>query len=350
MSRDVHGLLDYNDCSFIGNPPKKVKIAILDTGVAKKPGTGMVPPQMKSPRIRCGKQLDRSLPWNIDVNGHGTHAAGLILTVCPYADLYVYRVVEDQEEISKAYVREALVDAIDVKGVDIVSMSLGWEEDSDPGLRAVIERAKTKNVLLFAASSNDGISTAAGMAYPARALEVIAIDAADGYGNASKFNPPQKRDKARFTALGEAVRSSYPMQLSEPDDEPGWKRMSGTSCATPIAAAIAACVLVFARQRPLCLEPSVESYLKSVVGMRAVFMDLLSTKHSDSSFFHHLVPTKLFNCTRQAPDGGEWCDASSSRYQAAMDIVRCLRKEFDGNIGRDMYAEIAKEWGRRYRG
>jgi subtilisin family serine protease len=156
---DVHSLLDrYSDDLFTSRSNRPVKIAILDTGVARN-GT-KAPALMKSPRIKLGKQLDKSLPWNEDVDGHGTHAAGLIRQVCPYADVYVYRVLESHESLSakplsRTLVVEALADAVDKKNVDIISMSLGWKEDNDRQLRDAIDHAKRNNVLLFAASSTE---------------------------------------------------------------------------------------------------------------------------------------------------------------------------------------------------
>lgn len=348
LRNHAHVLLDrYQDDSFKQKKTeRRVKIAVLDSGVAKSAARGPVPPLMKSPRVKLGKQLDPALPWNCDSKGHGTHATGVILTVCPYADVYVYRVCEGNEAIDRKYVAEAINDAVEKKKVDIISMSLGWDENSDLGLRAAIERARASSVLLFAASSNEGIRTKAGMAYPARALEVIAVDAADVHGNPSKFNPPQLRDKARFTALGEAVRSTYPLHLPSEDSEDGFKRMVGTSCATPIAAGIAGLVLEFARQRPLCFEPAIEAHLKSVEGMRLILTKCLSLKYADSSPFNHLDPTILFHCTERANDGGGFSEYLSPRSSAAYNIVTRLREEFSPDIGMQMGVELQKEWAR----
>jgi hypothetical protein len=344
----AHALLDkYKEDSFTAKKAeRRVKIAVLDTGVAKSSANGPVPLLMKGPRVRLGKQMDPSLPWNIDTKGHGTHAAGLILTVCPYADVYVYRVCEGNETasgIDRKHVVDAISDAVDKKKVDIISMSLGWEDNSHRELQATIRRARDNNVLLFAASSNEGIRTKAGMAYPARALEVIAVDAADVHGNPSKFNPPQTRDKARFTALGEAVRSTYPMHLPSEDPEPGWKRMVGTSCATPIAAGIAGLVLEFARQRPLCFDSSIEAHLKSVEGMRLILTKCLSLKYAENSPFNHLDPTMLFHCTERSEDGGGWSEYLSPRFKAAYSIVTKLSEEFSPDIGLQMARELEKE-------
>ncbi|KAI4679076.1 uncharacterized protein J4E88_006368 [Alternaria novae-zelandiae] len=346
----AHVLLDrYKGDSYKAKKTeRRVKIAVLDSGVAKSATQGRVPHLMKSPRVKLGKQLDPSLPWNRDSKGHGTHAVGVILTVCPYADVYVYRVCEGTEAIDRKYVAEAINDAVEKKKVDIISMSLGWNEDSDYEIRAAIRRARASNVLLFAASSNEGIRTKAGMSYPARALEVIAVDAADVHGNPSKFNPPQVSHKARFTALGEAVRSAYPTHLPSEDPHEGWKRMVGTSCATPIAAGIAGLVLEFARQRPLCFEPAIETYLKSVEGMRLILTKCLSLKYADTSPFNHLDPTILFHCTERYDDGGSFSESMCPRHNAAYNIVSRLREEFSQDIGDQMLMELQmelqKEW------
>jgi hypothetical protein len=342
----VHELLRYNDDTIPKISARKVKIAILDTGVASKSGNGEVPPRLKSPRLHRGKELDQSLPWNEDDNGHGTHAAGLILSVCPYADLYVYRIVKNREdEIRRNYVKDALTHAIDSKGVDIISMSFGWPEDNDTELQDLILRAKSKRVLLFAATSNDGFRSRSGIAYPARSEDVIGIDAANEEGKPLGSNPRDTSPSIRFTAPGLSVLSTYPTHL----ESSGQKRMSGSSCATPIAAATAACVLVFARQRPLCLDPSVEPNLKSITGMKSVLKELLTSKDDDHPRWHHLDPTKLFDCRGQA-GGGDWYDFNSARHEAAWKIiVHCLRKNFSPAIGSGLAKMMVDEQERRKR-
>jgi hypothetical protein len=143
------------------------------------------------------------------------------------------------------------------------------------------------------------------MAYPARADEVIAIDAADGLGSHSKFNSAQSGKQLMFTALGEAVKSAYSMNLSSDEDEPGWKRMDGTSCATPIAAAIAGLILEFSRPPPLCYDASVELHLKLVARMREVLQEVFTAETRGHTLYHHLNPCKIFRITERFPTGGE---------------------------------------------
>jgi subtilisin family serine protease len=176
---------------------------------------------LRSPKFRPGKQLDTALPWDVDTDGYGSHVAGLIRKVCPYADIYIYRVFQGDDSMNKAYVTEALVDSIDVKRVDIVSMSFGWKDDSDEKLRAVIERARASKVLLFAATSNGGNRSRDGIAYPARAADVFSFDAADVHGKPSRFNPVDLSRSQRLTALGELVKSSCPANLPTEESESG---------------------------------------------------------------------------------------------------------------------------------
>jgi hypothetical protein len=342
LEEHVHSMLDrYKDDPFTSKPKRRVKIAILDTGVARDLKKG--PASMRSPRVKLGKQLDTSLPWGEDVDGHGTHAAGLIHKVCPNADIFIYRVLEshqsltDEKPLSREYVAEALADAVDKKKVDIVSMSLGWKEDSNEKLRDVIDHAKRNKVLLFAASSNDGARS--GVAYPARADEVIAIDAADGYRKPSRFNPLLDGRKLRFAVLGEAVESVYPKDL----DESGFKRMSGTSCATPIAAGIAGLILEFARQRPMWCDPSIEAHLKTVGGMRQVFMKMSILVNG----FHCLDPTILFKCRKNFEDGGEWSEDQSPRKIAGYKILEALQEIFTSDLGEEMITAIKIEQAKR---
>lgn len=352
MQKNAHTFLDkyQDDCYGVTKATRRVRIAVLDTGVARSTAKGPVPSLMKGPKVKIGKVLDPTLPWNMDNKGHGTHAAGLILTVCPYADVYVYRVCEGNSDIDKKHVADAILDAVDKKKVDIISMSLGWEDNSHSDLRRAVLHARASSVLLFAASSNEGVRTKAGMAFPARAPEVIAVDAADVHGRPLRSNPPGTRNQGRIrlTALGEAVRSTWPMDLPTEEPETGWKRLAGTSCATPIAAGIAGLVLEFSRQRPMCFEQEIERHLKTVEGMHLTLRHLLSVECDTDVRFNNLDPTKLFHVTREDDDGGDWAKPLCPRFNAASDIVKVLRNEYGDEIGVTMGLELRKEMGRRY--
>ena len=112
-------------------------------------------------------------------------------------------------------------------------MSFGFEKEQDSVYEA-IKLANTKGIAMFAAASNAGANREDNVAWPASAPEVICVHSASGRGTKSSFTP-EPDDGKRVMVLGECVQSVG-------------KYMSGTSCAAPIAAGIAAIVLDYARR------------------------------------------------------------------------------------------------------
>ncbi|OCL14569.1 subtilisin-like protein [Glonium stellatum] len=285
--------------SYRKSPYDKVRIAILDTGIEKS-SRATTPDEIRSHgnRIKAGKSFVANEPaWNQDSNGHGTHAAGLLLRVARGADIYIARILRGNEKtINTENVVEALKCCIDEWNVDIISMSFGYEKEQ-PEIEKQLKRADNHNILVFAAASNDGASKPINIAWPARATNVMCVNSATGEGNNSGFNPPMDPKKWNFAMLGEEVNSTWPLQLikeAEREENGGTKRKSGTSFATPIAAATAALVLEFARQPPLSNNPKVAEYLKKFSGMQEVFMLMSERKEGK---FYYVYPWKLLNST-----------------------------------------------------
>lgn len=123
--------------------------------------------------------------------------------------------------------------ALDEK-VDIISMSFGFENENE-AIDEAIDRAFKADKLIFAAASNEGGNKRRSRL--GRSPSVICVHACDGKGNKGGMSPSPLRRKENFATLGVAVKSR-------------WKGKtvykSGTSFATPMAAAIAANVLEFA--------------------------------------------------------------------------------------------------------
>jgi subtilisin family serine protease len=91
----------------------KVKIAVLDTGIDQthgyiqrhwKPGSG----DRGFDRYRDFTTGADAFTPPQDTCGHGTHCAGILLRLAPYAELYVARVFADAEMRN-----EATLDAVD---------------------------------------------------------------------------------------------------------------------------------------------------------------------------------------------------------------------------------------------
>lgn len=105
-------------------------------------------------------------------------------------------------------------------------------------LNDVIKDLVSKNKLIFAAASNTG--GFGSRMWPATAPGVFAIHATDRFSAIpNDINPPALQDKDNFATLGCGVKSHWSGQ---------YVSISGTSFATPTAAAIAANILDYARR------------------------------------------------------------------------------------------------------
>ena len=132
-------------------------------------------------------------------------------------------------------------------------MSFGFESHSRE-VHQALNHAYAKGVVMLAAASNDGSNPILPIAYPARQLGIVlCINSSDSWGNKSTFNPPPAAHRDNFSILGECVLSTWPEQIAagnvirDPDETHvgTWKRLSGTSVATPIAAAVAVSLIQF---------------------------------------------------------------------------------------------------------
>ncbi|EHK26381.1 uncharacterized protein TRIVIDRAFT_63697 [Trichoderma virens Gv29-8] len=232
---------------------QSVRIAILDSGIElSKDQKDMYDLE---PRIRYRTWVEEdNTEWKDDV-GHGTHLAVLLRKIAPNAIIHVARVFKKRPDVEKsaydiAAVRTylgqrgyyAIRYAVDDWKVNIIVMSFGFGSRNETVYDA-IKYAAFNDVLMFAAASNDGKNRPDGVAWPAIESNVICVHSGDGYGNPSSFTPSPK-ENMRIMVLGECVRSAWPPNLGLPGNV---KDMSGTSCAAPIAAGVAAFILDYAR-------------------------------------------------------------------------------------------------------
>lgn len=165
----------------------------------------------------------------------------------------------------------------------------------DPDSVQQIRIAAAKPTLIFAAAANHTIHQRIPIRFPARLSEVFCIFSAKENGAASEFNPPSKNDRANFMFPGEDIEGAWPDSLrdiipeNEMREENGrvYRRLSGTSCATPIAAAVAAGILEFAWQ---VREHNIEGVgeLKHRSGMDQVFRKMLD-KYQEGEY-HYVKP------------------------------------------------------------
>ena len=163
-------------------------------------------------------------------------------------------------------------------------MSFGFW-DKNKFIDDAIDRAATAGKLLFAAASSGGGNQ--GRSRPARHSDVLLIHACDGKGNMGDMSPSPVKNDINLTTLGVAVESE-------------WKSKefykSGTSIATPVAAAFAANTLEFANFK---LEKNDRRSIRKRHGMLKIFEKAMSAPRED---YDYMYPRHLWDGKK---DGGE---------------------------------------------
>lgn len=206
--------------------------------------------------------LKRHVP--VDDDGHGTFIAGLLFQLAPDIELSVARIGATRGSLKTdaqvgSKVARAIEYALTEWKAEIISLSLSCEEAS-PELRKAVKRALSEDVIVMAAAGNSG--NRKDIPYPAREEGVFKLFAANSHGFAAGFSPqPDPRDtRYNYHIQGCGVVSTWPNKLQEravkdklevfcrSDHEclqgkcDLWTRMSGSSFATPISAALLAII------------------------------------------------------------------------------------------------------------
>ncbi|RSL50745.1 hypothetical protein CEP53_008700 [Fusarium sp. AF-6] len=185
--------------------PERIKIAILDSGIDLSDDHRLL--YNTGPEIIYHNWIDKGQEWKDDV-GHGTHLAILLRMVAPEAVIHVARVFKKKPSISRSAERiaEAVMHAVDEWKVDMIVMSFGFGVRHE-ALESAIKHATVKDVLIFAAASNDCKNRPDEAAWPASRMDVFFVHSADGLGNPSTFTP-SPQDNMRIMVLGESVQSA----------------------------------------------------------------------------------------------------------------------------------------------
>lgn len=222
-----------------------IKIAIIDTGV-----------DYSHEDIRWSSSSWKDFvdndndPMDEYSPSHGTHCAGIALAnmgdgcgiagVAPDAGIMPVRVLDRNGAGSSSVVAKGIVHAAK-SGAYIISMSLGGY-GSSLTMRLACEYAYFINsVIIFAAAGNDGMLR---ILYPARYDTVIAVGAVDE--NLERCHFSNYGPELDLVAPGENIYSTLK------GDRYGY--LSGTSMATPHAAAVAA--LYYSADRDIGKSPA----------------------------------------------------------------------------------------------
>ena len=179
-----------------------------------------------------------------DRHGHGTHVAGIagaadndlgVVGVAPAANLYAVKVLDDDGE-GRYSELVAGIDWCMSNDVELISMSLGGEEESATVDEAV-EAAHAAGHLLLSAAGNegnpgDGTCEAETMTYPATHEDVVAVTAMN-----------ENDTLASYSSVGAAVDLLAPgtdVTSATVDNE--YAEASGTSMACPFVTGVAALI------------------------------------------------------------------------------------------------------------
>jgi subtilisin family serine protease len=207
---------------------RKVKVAIIDTGINEKH------PEFKNKIVLNFNSVFNNTDSRDD-NGHGTHIAGIVSQVAKNsAELIIIKYYEPRAPFSDSIksTAKAIRYAVD-QGAEIINYSAG-------GMRphideeAAIRYAEKKDVLVIAAAGNHGQNTLNFPYYPA-AYDLNNIISVSSIGIDNKLLPSSNYGpKVHVSAPGFMIRA--------PAMSGGYQNMTGTSQATAIVSGIAALV------------------------------------------------------------------------------------------------------------
>ena len=174
----------------------------------------------------------------MDLNGHGTHCAGIVAAnlnngvggagIAPSVSVLAVRVLNKNGSGSTADINDGIYYAADW-GVQVISMSLGGKGYATTQQKAV-NYAYNRNVTVIAAMGNDGTNV---KCYPAALDHVIAVASVNQSGERAPYSNFGKW--CEIAAPGSDIWSTVPGNSYDCWD--------GTSMATPVVAGAAALYL-----------------------------------------------------------------------------------------------------------
>ncbi|AUS10057.1 peptidase S8 [Laceyella sacchari] len=169
---------------------KTVKIAVVDTGIQTNH------PDLRGKVLRGWDFVDDDSTQQ-DLNGHGTHCAGIIAAtsnngigiagLSPNAKLLPVRVLNEQGEGTAADIADGIKYAAD-QGAQVINVSLGGPESSLT-IKNAVDYAWNKGAIVVAAAGNESTDQPSYPAYYSRALAVASTDSDDQRSWFSNYGP-----------------------------------------------------------------------------------------------------------------------------------------------------------------
>ncbi|KAH6884849.1 peptidase S8/S53 domain-containing protein [Thelonectria olida] len=291
LMNTLHEKLAQNDMR--AHPFKKkeqddfVKIAIIDSGCDK----AILSKRPSGVELSGWKDYVTNGTQMVDNCGHGTSVTHILLNTIRFGKVFIMRVFDQNEadRHTSKRVAEAIMHAVDTWDVDVISMSFSLN-GSPQSVEDAIEHAVNRRVLMFAAASNRKHANESPIGFPAcLGKHVICVNA---YGNDQKrcgFSPLERAGRVNFALPGEAIPAMGRGGVEV--------TKQGTSCATPIAAGIAAMVLDYSvRFRDTATKDCwvrKRNRLKDITVMKRVMYEHM-TDDKTIGKYNRIEPWRLF--------------------------------------------------------
>lgn len=211
---------------------KDIKIAVLDTGVA------FHHPDIAS-AVEDVRDFTDSQAGPSDLQGHGTHVAGIIAArensrglvgVAPLAQLLIGKVLGDNGYGTDESVARGIRWAIDQRA-NVISMSLGSLSPSERIYEA-IKAAIDEGIFVICAAGNEGPDLGT-VSYPGAYDETVSVGSIDRNQRVPYYSSRGK--EVDIVAPGDDILSTYPPNT--------FAVLSGTSMATPFVSGVVALML-----------------------------------------------------------------------------------------------------------
>ncbi|MFD2442754.1 S8 family serine peptidase [Bacillus sp. CGMCC 1.16607] len=212
----------------------KVKVAVIDTGMDSKH------PELKGqllPSFNTVSPINPGLP-----DSHGTHVAGIIAGkkdngiggygINPNATIIPIDVFDRGWGATDYAIAQGILQAIK-SGAQVINMSLGGPFTS-PLIEDAVKQAVEKNIVVVAAAGNEGSDWTN---YPAGYEGVISVGSTNAKKELSTYS--SFGTSVDVVAPGEEVYSS----IYEIEKLSSFRKMSGTSMASPVVAGVASLLL-----------------------------------------------------------------------------------------------------------
>lgn len=199
-------------------------VGVVDTGV--DPDHPFLKGRVLPTRINTSASGIRNN--SMDDNGHGTQVAGVIAD-STLGNVYIqpYKVLDNHGAGTVVSLAAGINCAV-ADGVDVINISVGFEEDSEI-LKSAIDNAEINDILVVAASGNDGSTN---KYYPASYENVLKITAVNQSGIVTNFSTYD--NGVNFAAPG--------FEITTTNLNGEYIKTRGTSLASPYVAALAATI------------------------------------------------------------------------------------------------------------